>query len=148
MGKSLQKLAQIGKALGDLRRPKELRAEEHRIRAFAKDIVWKYLEENTENILDAQRLLKMTDHLLKTSCETMTIEYRQYVEKLETGKVVISPTMDKDYAKEKEFLKLFATEKSAIAYDIIRQLNGAIQGLINKEMKDRELKSLPIELLE
>jgi vacuolar-type H+-ATPase catalytic subunit A/Vma1 len=148
MGRTLQKLAKVARAVGDLRKPKELRAEEHRIRAFAKDVVWKYLEENTESVLDAQKLLKMTDHLMKTSCETMVIEYRQYVEKLDTKSIVIPAVMEKDYVKEREFLKLFENEKSAIAYDIIRQLNGAVQALVNKELNERELKSLPIKLLE
>lgn len=90
----------------------------------------------------------MTDFVVKTACETMVAEFKARIEK-EVMLLIAKPKslQGEIYKREWDFLKIFKDEQSSITYDIIRQMNGAIQSLVNKELKDRKLDTLPVEFL-
>lgn len=148
MAKSLQKIAQLAKEQGDLRSPKEIRADSVRQKKFLKEVILPYLETTTESVIEAQRVLTYAAHVLKTSFDTMMAQYQKKMNEGELTNVVIAESvMSKDYEAERKFLALFSQEKVKDAMAFINWMNGEIGLAMKEEMRERKLETVDIKSL-
>lgn len=122
----------------------ELKKETERQRKFVKEIFWPFLLERSENIEDAKAFCIVAAQSLQIAYDVKIMEEQKRLSKSQVSILNMEEAIEKNsrYDRDREFIRLFATESIAVTESLLRGMAKEIDGFVQGENKTRKLNEL------